>query len=110
GVVSVSQPIEIARFNIPDNVYNPIMQGLTGVPTKAGTAGAAFDGFNLAAYGLAGKTGTAQVQSKADTSLFVAFGPTAAPQYVTAVVLEQSGFGADAAAPVLRPGLHQLAH
>ena len=51
---------------------------------------------------LAGKTGTAQVNGKADTSLFASFGPVGAPQYAIVAVLEQSGFGADAAAPVVR--------
>ena len=51
---------------------------------------------------LAGKTGTAEVQGKADTSLFASFGPVGAPQYAIVAVLEQSGFGADAAAPVVR--------
>ena len=59
----------------------------------------------LEQYQIAGKTGTAQTAGKEaefDTSLFVGFGPVGAPRYVVAAVLEQSGFGADAAAPVVR--------
>jgi penicillin-binding protein 2 len=68
-----------------------------------GTATRVFQGWNQAAWPVAGKTGTAQVQDKADTSVFVAFGPdNGHVQYTVAVVLEQSGFGADAAAPVAR--------
>ncbi len=51
---------------------------------------------------MAGKTGTAQVAGKGDTSLFASFGPIGRPQYTIVAVLEESGFGADAAAPVVR--------
>jgi penicillin-binding protein 2 len=36
------------------------------------------------------------------TAWFVAFGPTSAPRYVVAVVIDQAGYGAAAAAPVAR--------
>ncbi|MBV9039955.1 MAG: penicillin-binding protein 2, partial [Acidimicrobiia bacterium] len=55
------------------------------------------------------KTGTAQAGNKQDTSLFVAFGPTTDPQYTVGVVMEESGFGASAAAPVARRILEALA-
>ena len=51
---------------------------------------------------MAGKTGTAQVDDKADTAVFAAFGPSRAPQYAISVFLEESGFGGTAAAPVAR--------
>ena len=75
---------------------------LGGMLNEHGTAYNAFLGFPLAQWGIAGKTGTAQAPPKQDTALFVGFGPTAAPQHVVAVVMEQSGFGASAAAPVAR--------
>jgi penicillin-binding protein 2 len=64
--------------------------------------------FDLAAFPVAGKTGTAEVKdaqgkSKADTALFAAFGPARGPtevKYAVSVVLEQSGFGGANAAPV----------
>src|SRR5262249_32046263 len=68
---------------------------------------AAFAGWD--GWTVAGKTGTAQVQGKTDTSLFVGFGPAEAPQYVGTAVLEESGFGADAAAPVIRRVFQALA-
>jgi penicillin-binding protein 2 len=69
-----------------------------------GTAYAAFQGFPFAQVPIAGKTGTAQVKDKGDTSLFVGmFGGTPdRPQYVVAVVVEQGGFGAQTAAPIAR--------
>jgi hypothetical protein len=115
-VVRVITPTETARFPIADTTFGPIMQGLSGVPDKnqAGTAGAAFEGFDLKDYPLAGKTGTAQVGTptnpKADTSLFVGMGPVNNPQYVTTVVLEESGFGADVAAPVVRHVFDELSN
>jgi penicillin-binding protein 2 len=58
---------------------------------------------------VAGKTGTAQVQGTADTAVFSAFGPLPAPRYEVAVFLQESGFGATAAAPVARALFEGLA-
>jgi penicillin-binding protein 2 len=52
---------------------------------------------------MAGKTGTAQVKGKADTSLFVAFGPVSpgvAPEYAVSVVIPEAGFGSEVSAPL----------
>jgi penicillin-binding protein 2 len=56
---------------------------------------------------IAGKTGTATESSNSHvqpTAWFVAFGPTppSTPRYVVAVVIDQAGYGAAAAAPVAR--------
>lgn len=96
-------PTVRAHVDLPPAVRQPVLQGLEGVVSSStGTAFRAFQGFPLATFPLAGKTGTAQVTGKQDTSVFVAFGPVDAPQYAVSVVLEQAGFGADAAAPVAR--------
>jgi penicillin-binding protein 2 len=72
--------------------------------------------FAKAPYVVAGKTGTAQVYSLRgekydaktaaeelkDHSLFIAFAPAEAPTIAVAVVVENAGFGATAAAPVAR--------
>jgi penicillin-binding protein 2 len=80
-----------------------ILAGLEGVVADPkGTAAGAFVGFPLASYPLAAKTGTAQIANGQDTSLFVSFGPMPHPQFVVAVVMEESGFGGSAAAPVAR--------
>ena len=39
---------------------------------------------------------------KEPTAWFVGFGPTADPQYVVVCVIDQAGYGATAAAPVVR--------
>jgi penicillin-binding protein 2 len=80
-----------------------MLDGLVGVTTsREGTAYATFAGFPNDTFPVAGKTGTAEVNSKADTALFAAFGPTTDPQYAVTIVLEESGFGGTAAAPVAR--------
>ena len=48
---------------------------------------------------IAGKTGTAETASGPDHSWFIAFGPTDNPRYAVAVIIENAGFGADAARP-----------
>jgi len=103
-------PESVRKLDIPPEVRDPILQGLTGVVTDGrGTAAGAFAGFPFNTFPIAGKTGTAQAGNKQDTSLFVAFGPTFDPQYAVGVVMEEAGFGASAAAPVARRILEGLA-
>jgi penicillin-binding protein 2 len=91
------------KVDLPGDVRNPIEQGLSGaVQDPRGTAYSAFTGFDLKAFPVAGKTGTAQVAGKQDTALFAAYGPVGNPRVSVSVVLEQAGFGGQAAAPVAR--------
>jgi penicillin-binding protein 2 len=100
---TIIEPREAAKVEIPPAARASIVQGLERVVSvEEGTAYGAFMGFPLAQFPLAGKTGTAEVVGKQDTALFVAFGPTPDPRFVAAVVMEESGFGAAAAAPVVR--------
>ena len=97
------------HIDIPPAIRGPILTGLQGaVANEKGTAYNAFQGFPLPRWPIAGKTGTAQAPPKQDTALFVGFGPVPAPQFVVAVVMEQSGFGATSAAPVARRLFGQL--
>ncbi|MGH9123544.1 MAG: penicillin-binding protein 2 [Acidimicrobiales bacterium] len=80
-----------------------MLAGFEGaVADPKGTAVAAFSGFPLAQYPVAGKTGTAQVSGKDPTSVFASFAPATNPQYTVVSMMEQSGYGADASAPVVR--------
>ncbi len=94
--------------------WRTVIQGMQAAMTGRGTAQAAAEG---ATYSIAGKTGTAQVISieqgetydektiaerKRDHSWFVAFAPVESPRIVVAVLVENGGFGASAAAPVAR--------
>ena len=100
-VVRTIEPVEKGQVDINPDWYGQIFQGLVGV-TQEGTAAAAW-GANPTAWPFAGKTGTAEVNDKADTSLFAGWGPAVAgetPQYAIAVVVPESGFGGDVAAPL----------
>jgi penicillin-binding protein 2 len=78
-----------------------IRNALAGVVTQ-GTAAGAFGGFPLNKVCVAGKTGTAQIVGKNATSVFASFAPCQDPKYVVVVMLPNSGYGADAAAPAVR--------
>ncbi len=90
-----------------------IKRALAGVNTE-GTGARAFA---KAEYTSAGKTGTAQViaikqnekydekrmaERHRDHALFIAFAPLESPKIALAVVVENAGFGARAAAPIAR--------
>lgn len=90
-----------------------ITKAMHGV-TQEGTSTRVFMG---APYATGGKTGTAQAvgvrqnekyeaakveEHKRDHSLYIAFAPLDSPQIALAVVVENAGFGAAAAAPIAR--------
>ena len=100
----------VGRTELSAGILGPLMAGFRGVVADPlGTAFYAFDGFPLAQFPVAGKTGTAEVAGKQDTSLFAAYAPAGAPRYVISVVLEESGLGSSAAAPVARRVLEAIA-
>ena len=91
-----------------------VMNAMYGV-TQEGTSTRVFAG---APYKSGGKTGTAQAvgvranekynasrlsEFQRDHSLYTAFAPLDAPTVALAVVVENAGFGAAAAAPIARP-------
>ena len=78
-----------------------IRSALAGVVSQ-GTAASAFGGFPLNQVCVAGKTGTAQIEGKNATSVFASFAPCDNPKLVVVVMLPDSGYGADAAAPAVR--------
>src|SRR3954471_22807504 len=90
-----------------------VKRAMAGV-NKEGTAARAFTG---AQYASGGKTGTAQVvamkqnekydekkvaERHCDHSWFIAFAPVESPKIALAVIVENGGFGARAAAPIAR--------
>jgi penicillin-binding protein 2 len=101
-VVQTFPPQPIGHVDLPERPA--MLAGFEGVTSSAaGTAYGAFAGFPLDQFLVAGKTGTAQASAgKQDTSVFTSFGPAASPQYVVDAMLEQSGYGANAAAPTVR--------
>jgi len=102
-VVETIAPKVTGHVNLPASVSGPILQGLEGVISNSkGTAYADFQGFP-ANWNLAGKTGTATNPGDDEpNSWFVAFGPNPNPQYVVLAVIDQGGYGASAAAPLVR--------
>ncbi len=99
-VIQSFDPLVSESVTFDTETMEPIKIGLEGA-TVTGTAKVAFAGFPQS-IGVAGKTGTAQVAGKADFALFAGYGPRTAPKYSISVILEQAGFGGDAAAPAAR--------
>lgn len=97
-------PKVTGHVSLPPSVRDPMLTGFEGVISNypLGTGSLAFQGFPLSKFPLAGKTGTASRTGKEPTSWFVAWGPVNNPQYVVAVVIDQAGYGASGAAPVVR--------
>jgi penicillin-binding protein 2 len=89
-----------------------MLAGFTGVVNNpGGTAYGDFAHTPLANMDIAGKTGTAQVNApRQDTSVFTSFAPAAAPRYVVDAFMEDSGYGASVAAPVVREIYDALFH
>jgi penicillin-binding protein 2 len=106
------QPLPDIALAHPEN-WEIIVDAMVAV-TTGGTASRAARG---AAFSIAGKTGTAQVFSVGQTekydekevaerlrdhALFIAFAPAESPKLAVAVLVENGGFGASAAAPIAR--------
>jgi penicillin-binding protein 2 len=97
------QPQLRAQVSLPTDGRNELLEGFrNAVASGDGTAFPVFRSFRPSSYPIAGKTGTAQVTGKQDTSWFVSYAPANDPQYVIVAVLEESGFGSAVAAPVVR--------
>jgi penicillin-binding protein 2 len=102
-VVQTYSPLVTGHVSLPPAIFDPILQGLEGViANPKGTASSVFAGFPTS-WNLAGKTGTASNQAGLEpNSWFVAFGPNPNPQYLVLAVIDQGGYGAQAAAPLVR--------
>ena len=112
GTQKPIEPEPLRKLPVKQEHIDFIKQAMAGV-NKEGTGARAFAG---AEYAAAGKTGTAQVfslkgakyhkdavkQELRDHSLFIAFAPVEAPRIAVAVLVENGGFGAQAAAPIAR--------
>lgn len=83
-------------YSEPELEY--IREALRGV-TSGGTASAVFAQCLL---DVSGKTGTAERPPFQDTSWFAGIVPSEEPEYVVVAAVEQGGFGAETAAPIVR--------
>jgi penicillin-binding protein 2 len=97
------EPQVTGKVAISPANYSAMLAGFEGVVSSPhGTAFQDFQGFP-ASWNLAGKTGTASNQpGQEPNSWFVAFGPNPNPQYLVLAVIDQGGYGAQAAAPLVR--------
>ncbi|MBV9204230.1 MAG: penicillin-binding protein 2 [Actinobacteria bacterium] len=100
-VVQRIDPPVVRHLPVSGYTLAYIRNALAGVVTQ-GTAAGAFGGFPLNQVCVAGKTGTAQIFGKNATSVFASFAPCQDPKYVVLVMVPNSGFGADVAAPAVR--------
>ena len=112
GARRVIEPEPLTRLPLAREHVDFIKRAMEGVNLE-GTGRRAFKG---AGYRVAGKTGTAQVFSLRgatyrekqirerlrDHSLYVAFAPVDKPAIALAVLVENGGFGSQAAAPIAR--------
>lgn len=107
------EPKPLRTLDLKSEHIAVVKQGMIGV-NKEGTGARVFAG---APYTSAGKTGTAQVvgikqgekyvesrvqERHRDHSWFIAFAPAEKPVIALAVIVENGGFGARAAAPIAR--------
>ncbi|MFM7616100.1 MAG: penicillin-binding protein 2 [Actinomycetes bacterium] len=100
-VVRTLPGVDAGRVPVP--ARDTLIAGFAGVVgSDEGTALGAFGAYPQQPPAVGGKTGTAQVAGKQNTSLFVGFTPIQNPRYVVAVVAEEAGYGAETAAPIAR--------
>ena len=88
------------------------IRGAMGSVITSGTASCTFSGFPTSQVWVGGKTGTAERPPHQDTSWFAAMAgqnPNA-PKYVVIAMVEQGGFGATGAAPIVRHVIEDIYH
>ena len=126
-------PSESGRLNVSQADIDVVKRGMENVTMNQ--SGTAYQVFRNAPYTSAGKTGTAQVfslqggkykahalaENLRDHALFIAFAPAEKPQIALALIVENGGWGAQAAGPIarrvldyylvdrLKPGVEQAA-
>jgi penicillin-binding protein 2 len=97
-IVEEYQPEVDRTIEIDPVARESIMAGLNdAAQAPDGTSYGVFGGFPIR---VAGKTGTAERPPYGDQSWYVVLAPYPDPKIVTAVTIEEGGFGADTAAPV----------
>jgi penicillin-binding protein 2 len=119
GVTKEQTPVvskESGRIPLKQENIDFIKKAMAGVVSE-GTSARAFAG---AGYTSAGKTGTAQVigigqnekynagklaERHRDHALYIAFAPVEQPRIALALIVENGGWGAEAAAPIARAAL-----
>ena len=107
GTVTTIEPVIAAQEVLDPTFLRALNDGMAavvdpGLGTGRGTGIRAFNDYPHANFRVIGKTGTAQVNNRADYALFASYAPFPNPEYAVVAILEQAGFGGDAAAPAVR--------
>jgi penicillin-binding protein 2 len=89
-------PVVSQQLPISPRVWSIIQTGMYRVVNGSGTGYAA----RVGGINVAGKTGTAQNPHGKDHAWFVAFAPLKDPKIALAILVENGGYGGDAAAPL----------
>jgi penicillin-binding protein 2 len=98
-VLKEFEPQVQRKVKIDPGFRRAILDGLhAAAQGPNGTAAGVFGGFPIE---IAGKTGTAERPGHADQSWFAALSPYPDPRIVTIATVEEGGFGAESAAPVV---------
>ncbi|MEC5215993.1 penicillin-binding protein 2 [Actimicrobium sp. GrIS 1.19] len=115
---TVTVPKESYRIALKQENIDFIKAAMVGVANEPG--GTSYRVFGKSEYISAGKTGTAQVvaikknekydakrvsERQRDHSLYTAFAPADNPRIAIAIIVENGGFGAEAAAPIVKKAL-----
>jgi penicillin-binding protein 2 len=96
-VLKEFEPKPRRHVKIAPETRSVILEGLhDAAQGPSGTSQAVFGNFPVP---VAGKTGTAQRVGHADQSWYIVLAPYPDPKIVTAVTIEEGGFGAESAAP-----------
>jgi penicillin-binding protein 2 len=96
-VLKEFDPAPRRHVHIDPEFRAAILEGLhEAAQAPGGTSYAVFGGFPVQ---VAGKTGTAQRPPHADQSWYIVLAPYPNPRIVTAVTIEEGGFGVESAAP-----------
>lgn len=85
------------HIDVSQQTIDYIRMGMSATTQEGGTA-SYFAGLPKP---IAGKTGTAENSHGRDHGLFVAYGPVDDPELVVVCIVEQGGFGSDAAGPIV---------
>ncbi len=105
--IKTFSPKQTGRIKISEPTLEVIRNALKGVSLPGGTAAQAFQGFPIS---VAGKTGTAENSHGDDHGWFVAYAPADDPQVVVSVIVENGGYGSQAAAPIAKDILAAFFH
>jgi penicillin-binding protein 2 len=104
-VVRQIKPKSQGRVPVGGRLLDYIRNSLAFTPANGASGSVTFGGFPLDKVLVGGKTGTAEVFGKQDTSWFASWAPAGgagAAKFVIVGMIEQGGLGAQAAAPMVR--------